>query len=87
LGEGADLAYTDRDPAVRVTTSTGAGGTTPSAEQEPAQLPPFVFIVDEFVDLLEASPGDRELQSLIARFSQPFRFIGGSVIAATQCLG
>lgn len=52
-------------------------------EQPP--LRPFVVIIDEFVELLDSSPsGRKEFETLIARFSRLFRYIGGSMIAATQ---
>ncbi len=55
------------------------------AQGELAPLTPFVVIVDEFVELLDASPSARkEFEGLIARFSRLFRYIGGSMIVATQ---
>jgi DNA segregation ATPase FtsK/SpoIIIE-like protein len=48
-------------------------------------LRPFVVIIDEFVELLDASPSTRkDFETLIARFSRLFRYIGGTMIAATQ---
>jgi hypothetical protein len=48
-------------------------------------LRPFVVIIDEFVELLDASPSTRkDFEALIARFSRLFRYIGGTMIAATQ---
>jgi hypothetical protein len=50
-----------------------------------APLRPFVVIVDEFVELLDSSPAQRrEFEALVARFSRLFRYIGGTMIAATQ---
>jgi S-DNA-T family DNA segregation ATPase FtsK/SpoIIIE len=55
------------------------------ARGEQPPLRPFVVIVDEFVELLDSSPsGRKEFEALIARFSRLFRYIGGSMIAATQ---
>lgn len=52
---------------------------------EPVPLRPFVVIIDEFVELLDASPSTRkEFEALIARFSRLFRYIGGTMVAATQ---
>jgi hypothetical protein len=48
-------------------------------------LRPFVVIVDEFVELMDANPSRRrEFETYIARFSRLFRYIGGTMIAATQ---
>lgn len=48
-------------------------------------LRPFVVIIDEFVELLDATPSSRkDFEGLIARFSRLFRYIGGTMIAATQ---
>jgi hypothetical protein len=55
------------------------------ATDQMVSLRPFVVIIDEFVDLLEAGPSNRkEFEALIARFSRLFRYIGGTMIAATQ---
>ncbi len=55
------------------------------ARGEQPPLRPFVVIVDEFVELLDSSPSRRkEFEALIARFSRLFRYIGGSMIVATQ---
>jgi hypothetical protein len=55
------------------------------ANGEEAPIHPFVVIIDEFVELLEGRPSTRkELEALIARFSRLFRYIGGTMIAATQ---
>jgi hypothetical protein len=52
---------------------------------ERTSLRPFVVIIDEFVDLLETDPSARkDFEALIGKFSRLFRFIGGSMIAATQ---
>jgi DNA segregation ATPase FtsK/SpoIIIE-like protein len=56
-----------------------------AAADQPSPLRPFVVIIDEFVELLEGSPGSRkEFEALIGRFSRLFRYIGGTMIAATQ---
>ena len=56
-----------------------------AANNEPSSLRPFVVIIDEFVELLDAGPSRRkEFETLIARFSRLFRYIGGTMIAATQ---
>jgi S-DNA-T family DNA segregation ATPase FtsK/SpoIIIE len=56
-----------------------------AAAGQPAPLRPFVVIIDEFVELLDASPSARkDFELLIARFSRLFRYIGGTMIAATQ---
>jgi hypothetical protein len=60
-----------------MTHATATGRTAP--------LRPFVVIVDEFVELLDSSPMQRrEFETLVARFSRLFRYIGGTMIAATQ---
>lgn len=56
-----------------------------AAMGKPTSLRPFVVIIDEFVELLDASPSSRkDFEGLIARFSRLFRYIGGTMIAATQ---
>jgi S-DNA-T family DNA segregation ATPase FtsK/SpoIIIE len=56
-----------------------------AAMGEASPLRPFVVIVDEFVELLDSSPSARrEFEALIARFSRLFRYIVGTMIAATQ---
>ena len=56
-----------------------------SAAGKATSLRPFVVIIDEFVELLDAVPASRkEFEALISRFSRLFRYIGGTMIAATQ---
>jgi hypothetical protein len=56
-----------------------------ATNNRPTSLRPFVVIVDEFVELLDGSPAQRkEFEALVARFSRLFRYIGGTMIAATQ---
>ena len=55
------------------------------ATDQTTSLRPFVVIIDEFVELLEGAPSTRkDFEALIARFSRLFRYIGGTMIAATQ---
>jgi DNA segregation ATPase FtsK/SpoIIIE-like protein len=44
-----------------------------------------VVIIDEFVEMLDASPSTRkDFEGLISRFSRLFRYIGGTMVLATQ---